>query len=238
MSDSPGSGLPPMTFPPPPPPPPFPGGSGGGSSSYGRSGPPWEGDGSLVDRFVATARQLLTEPNAFFPQMRITGGLQNPIVYLVIGLLVAGVASTMYSFVVPGSMGGFGAMRLGVGSGAGSIIMVPLFGLVGSFIGAGIFHIVLSLLGGAKQPFEATYRVVAYVGGTTALFNLIPICGGLIGGIYGLYLYIIGLANVHETDTTKAAIAVLTPAVLCCVAVVIFGAALAAIIGATIAGAR
>ncbi len=228
MSDSSGPGpFPGMSFPPPPPPP------GGGSL---RTGPAWEADGAPVEKFIATARALVTDPNGFFPRLRLTGGLQNPMIYLVIGLAISGLASAVYSFFTPRSfMGSYGAMS---GGGLGMVIAYPLFGLVGSFIGGGLFHLVLSLLGGVKQPFEATYRVVAYVMGTTSLFALVPICGGFIGAIYGLYLYVIGLANVHECDTGKAAIAVLTPAVVCCVAVFLFWAAIAALIFGAAAAMR
>ncbi|MBL8139828.1 MAG: YIP1 family protein [Acidobacteria bacterium] len=226
MSDTPGSGpFPGMSFPPPPPPP------GGGSL---RTGPAWEGDGAPVEKFIATARALVTDPNGFFPRLRLSGGLQNPIIYLAIGLAIAGLASAVYSFVTPSSfMGNFGAMSSG---GVMMVVMYPVMGIVGSFIGAGLFHLVLSLLGGVKQPFEATYRVVAYVMGTTSLFSLVPICGGFIGGIYAIYLYIVGLANAHECDTTKAAIAVLAPVAICCalwaLAALVFGVALAGLFGA------
>ena len=96
----------------------------------------------------------------------------------------------------------------------------------------------LSLLGAARQPFEATLRVVAYAGGSTALIGLIPVCGSVIGAIYGIYLYIVGLSAVHECDTAKSAIAVLTPAVVCCVLFMLFwGAVMALIFGAAAAGA-
>ena len=201
-----------------------------------RTGPAWEGPGAPVEKFIATARALVTDPNGFFPRLRLTGGLQDPMIYLLIGLAISGLASAVYSYVTPSSMmGNYGAMA---GGGLGMVIAYPLFGLVGSFIGGGLFHLVLSLLGGVKQPFEATYRVVAYVMGTTSLFALVPICGGFVGAIYGLYLYIIGLANVHECDTGKAAIAVLAPAVVCCVAMFLFWAAIAAVIFGAAAAMR
>jgi hypothetical protein len=223
MSDSPGSGpFPGMSFPPPPPPP-------GGSSQ--RSGPAWEGAGAPVEKFIATARALVTDPNGFFPALRLTGGLQNPIIYLAIGLLVAGVARAVYSFVTPSFLA-FGMS----GGDISTIIVLPIVGVVGSFIGAGVVHLLLSLLGGVKQPFEGTYRVVSYVMGTMFLFNVVPVCGGIVGGLYGIYLYIVGLANVHECDTGKAAIAVLAPAAVCCLAIVlitlVFGVALAGLFGA------
>jgi hypothetical protein len=45
---------------------------------------------------------------------------------------------------------------------------------------------------------------------------IVPVCGSLIVGIWGLVLYCIGLARTHETDTGRAVLAVLLPLILCC----------------------
>ena len=76
------------------------------------------------------------------------------------------------------------------------------------------------------------------MGGSVAVLGIIPVCGSVLGGIYSIYLHIVGLAAVHECDTTKSAIAVLLPAVVCCVVFMLFwGAVMALIFGAAAAGA-
>ena len=62
-------------------------------------------------------------------------------------------------------------------------------------------------------------RVEAYAVGTVGLFSLIPVCGGLIGGIWGLVVVIIGLAEAHEISRGTAAAAVLIPWALCCLGI-------------------
>lgn len=218
MSDGPGYPFPPPVPPVPPLPPPS-----------GRTGPPWENPGEFVQRYVDTVRGVLTDPKAFFANMRLTGGLQEPVTFALIGLAISAVANAAYSTL------GSSFQPYGLGGGmpgagfVGALVMTLLLGTAGLFIGAGLFHLVLSLLGAARQPFEATLRVVAYGYGATALFGIIPFCGSLIGALYGIYLYIVGLADAHQTDTGKAAIAVLTPAVVCCGLVVVLWGTLAAL---------
>lgn len=202
-----------------------------------RSGPPWEGSGEFVQRYVETVRGVLTDPKAFFANLRLSGGLQTPLTFALVGIAISAVAGAVYSlFGSAFDSFGFGSGMPGSGF-VSTLVLTLVLTTLGLFIGAGIFHLMLSLLGAARQPFEATFRVVAYAMGSTSLIGVIPICGGIIGGLYAIYLYIVGLADVHETDVTKAAIAVLTPAVLCCVAIVLlWGTVMALIFGAAAAG--
>ena len=95
----------------------------------------------------------------------------------------------------------------------------------------------LLLLNGARRGFETTMRVAAYAHGSAAMFNLVPLCGGIIGSIWALVIVIIGIARAHEIPTGKAAAAVLIPIAVCCVLVLVFYAAIAALIfGAVMAG--
>ncbi len=95
-------------------------------------------------------------------------------------------------------------------------VALPAIILVIFFIEAAIFHLMLLVVGGAEQPFETTARVVAYVTGSTALFQMVPFCGGLIGLVWSIVVLIIGLAHAHETSMGRSAAAVLLPLFLCC----------------------
>ena len=98
----------------------------------------------------------------------------------------------------------------------GSILLSPVIVIVWMFIASGILHVCLMIVGGAKKSFETTFRVVCFSAGSTTLLSIIPICGGLISGVWNVVLEIIGLARAHEIDTGKAVIAVLLPLVVCC----------------------
>src|SRR5207302_206480 len=73
------------------------------------------------------------------------------------------------------------------------------------------------------QPFETTFRVVCFAGGSANPLLVIPICGGLIAGIWKIVLYCIGFAHAHETDTGRAVLAVVLPVIVCCGSAIVLG---------------
>src|SRR5207245_10369484 len=109
----------------------------------------------------------------------------------------------------------FAAMT-GRGVSAGFIVLVPLFIVIGLFIGSAIVHVCLMIVGGANQSFETTFRVIAFSQGSTGPLQMIPICGGLIAGVWALVCNCIGLARAHETDAGRAVLAVFAPLIVCC----------------------
>jgi len=203
-----------------------------------RTGPAWEQPvGSWLTKFAQTTQAVLLGPDVFFRTMRREGGLGQPIVFGVIGSLLGGLAAAIYQMVFATLMAGIqspAAAREQALAGAFStgclIVVMPLAAVLGMFIGSGIYHLMLLLLGGARRSYETTLRVSAYGTGATSLLNLIPLCGALIAAIYAIVIAIIGLARAHEISTGKAAAAVLLPIVLCCGLVLVLYAAFAALL--------
>src|SRR5262249_15275297 len=175
--------------------------------------------------------------------MPIVGGIGNPLLYSVIVGYVGLVASTIYN-VVFRSVLGASLSRIGGGGeferlapflhGGASLVVNLIFGpvaiVIGLFLMSGILHLVLLALAGGGRGFEATFRVASY-SQAASLFNVIPLCGGLIGFVYVLVLMIIGISEAHQISRGRAAAVVLIPIlVLCCccgaaIAVAVFGAA-------------
>ncbi len=110
--------------------------------------------------------------------------------------------------------------------------------VISVFVGSGILHLMLLLLGGARRGFEATFRVVCFSQATTLLLLvpvfLIPFCG-LAVVAWCLTLYVIGLAQAHQIGTGQALAAVLLPILaLCCCCLglaVTFAGAIASLAG-------
>ncbi len=214
-------GAPPGTFPPPPVPPPPP--------IESRQGPPWEQTGPAVQRYVDTIKGVLLDPVATFRTVRREGGLGPPVAFYVIGALLSVVAQFVWQLAGLGGFGEFG----GYGGGAfGALIMGAVVAVLGVFIGSGIIHLVLMLLGGAKFGYETTLRTVAYGFGSAQPIGVVPFCGGIIAAVWGIVVAILGLAQMQDTTTGKAAGAVLIPMVLCCAIIgLAFGAAILAALG-------
>jgi len=188
-----------------------------------RTGLPWENRAStnFLNALFDTIVMVLTKPQEAFRVMRREGGLGDPVLYMLIMGTVGAVVSTVYSMVMQGIGIGAGDHALGalVGAGVGSVFMLflaPVFVLVGLFIASGITHVCLMIVGGANQSFETTLRVFSYGSGSANVFQLVPFCGGMIAGVYGLVVNCIGLATAHETDTWRAVVAILLPLVFCC----------------------
>jgi hypothetical protein len=197
---------------------------------------------------VETTRQVLTGPGAFFRAMPLSGGLGSPLLYAVvigwIGLLATAFYQAVFRSIVGSSFRTFGSDRpelaalLGFVEGWAGFVAQAVFGgvfvVIGVFLAAGILHLMLLLLGGARRDFEATFRVVSFSQATSVVF-LVPFCGQLVGAIWCLVLYVLGLAAAHEIGHGRAAAAVLLPIALvccCCAALaVVFAGALAGLAG-------
>ncbi|HKC13692.1 MAG TPA: YIP1 family protein [Vicinamibacteria bacterium] len=193
-------------------------------------GTPWERRAQIgfVNALIDTTRGVLTGPTAFFRSMPVMGGIGAPLGYGVIVGYIGLVAQALYQAIFRSVLGsGLGSLagrpeweRLAttLQSGLGLVIQVilgPAILTVGLFLSAGIVHLMLMLLGGARRNFEATFRVACYAE-APALFALLPFCGGIVGVVYRLVLYIIGLAEAHQIGKGTSAAAVLLPILLVC----------------------
>lgn len=212
-----------------------------------RSGPPWERDGASIGSYFATLKEVLGAPNLMFSEMRREGGLGAPLLYGMAGGVVWGLVGLMFQVGVQALIMGLAAgapggpppgLAMGMAGGFGLIfglVVLPIGVLLGMFLSSGIFHLMLMMFSAARQPFETTFRVVAYSTGATSIFAAIPICGAHIQWISQLVYVGIGLCRAHEISGGKAAAAVLLPLVVCCGGAI---AIYAVVIGVIIAGAR
>jgi hypothetical protein len=189
-----------------------------------RPGLPWDRRDStgFVNAFIGTMKTVLTEPSAAFSAMKREGGFGDPLIYTLIGGSIGLLFYFVYSFFFS-SLGSLGSRENPlahlIGTGIGSILMIiciPLFVVIGTFLASAILHLCLMIVGGAKQPFETTFRVVCFSGGSVGPIMIVPLCGALIAGIWRLVLFCIGLSRAHETETGRAVLAVLLPLIVCC----------------------
>jgi hypothetical protein len=210
----------------------------GGVAQYGpRIGLPWEIKGQSFSSWWETMSMIIGNPSLAFSRMRQTGGLGSPIMFAVWGIGVP--VALMLCILVPmaillgvgaGQEGGAGA---GIGIGAGMVavfVVAAIFyvffaATVGGLIGAAVYHLCLLLVGGARQPFETTFRVFSFSQGAIVpvgvALTFIPYIGPLVQMVWAIVLLIIGLSKAHEIPGGKAALAVLLPFALtmaCCFA--------------------
>jgi len=160
--------------------------------------------------------------------MFVTGGVTDPLLYALITGMVSWMLYYFWKIVLHDPLGGYnlfkGASDLdlfqSVGIAALSVCL-PFILIVSLFVWSGILHVLLMMVRGANNGFEATFRAVAYSMGAY-VFLAVPFCGALLTGIWTAVLAIIGLKEAHGTTGGKAAFAVLFPLIMCCTAVVLF----------------
>lgn len=182
--------------------------------------PPWE----RRDRFgflnglYLTTKDVLLSPQQFFHRMPSQVGLAEPLYYAIILGVVAAFFGWMWS--LAGS-----SLQMFVAEDIGEVVRGPIASFVFFltspitvaillFIKAGVIHLVLQVLGGNRLGFEATFRVAAY-GEAASILALLPFCGSVVGVLWSLFVTIVGLYAIHDTDPWRAVVAVLAPLALC-----------------------
>lgn len=192
------------------------------------------GDYSLSDPvggFVDVVRRVVTAPAQFFSAIPRRGNYLAPLIFalicIVISTILGGILRLVWQNGTAGGVRFEEAGRYGFGSFVADVILSPVGGVIGLFVLAGIAHLLVMLfVGGGNSGFEATFRVVSYVS-VTSLVNWIPFIGGLLA-LYGLYLAVVGIREMHATTTGRAALVVLLPvaviAFLILIAILIAGA--------------
>jgi len=211
------------------------------------TGLPWEEPNAGLSSIFPTALRIITSPVEAFSKMSLTVDLVRPIAYFVLWALLGACIGQIWNFLFFDSFAGIartlagpqfeklapflqkpGMFQIVIG-----LVVTPLIALIVLFIWSAIVHLMLTLLGGANGGFTATLRVMCYAQ-TTQLAVVLPGVGGLVGFVWRLILEIVGLAQAHKTEGWKAALAILTPLLLCCVCIAVgavaFGAALAQVI--------
>ena len=201
----------------------------GATAAAPRSGLPWERRETLgfFNAFVQTVSMVLTRPTEAFTVMRTEGGIADPLIFGVIGGSIGAIVWTLLSAAIH-SLGWAATLSqqssidsmLGVSLGGAMIfiriILAPILIAIGLFIWTALVHVCLMMLGGANKPFEASFRALSFAYGATALFAIVPCCGGVVALIWGLIADCIAISRSQETDIGRAVVAVILPLVVCC----------------------
>ena len=144
---------------------------------------------NFIQSFIGVVRTVFFKPSDFYQNMPTTGGYPSPLIFLAVCLVVSGIISA----IIWGTVAGF--------------FYFLIFGLIFSFIGAGILYFIAQQFFEGKGSYEGMYRVVAYAG-VVNLLTWIPVVG-LFAGLYGLYLQIVGVEKVHKITAGQAVVTVL-----------------------------
>ncbi len=184
---------------------------------YTRNGAPWENRSELGlwQGIYKTFKAVLFSPEIFFRSLTFKAGIVEPLAF---GTLVGSIGSMFGLFwqllmwsglVLTYGESIFGQFTIGV---ILLIIMViiPILWVAWIFVSSGITHLLLLIVRGGENGYEATLRVVSY-SQATQVWSLIPFVGGTIGWIWQLVVQIIGLRYIHRTSYLRVIVAFLIP---------------------------
>lgn len=182
-----------------------------------RKGSPWEERSEIgfVQGIIDTFKVVLFSPVTFFRTLTFRGGIKEPLAF---GLLT-GAVGTMFGFFWPilmltGGLSPFGVPLLGqLTVGLIFLIMViavPICVTISMFVYCGTLHLLLLIVRGGDNRFEATFRVVAYSQAAQA-WNLVPFIGSWIARVWQLIVQVIGLREIHGMSYARVIMAFLLP---------------------------
>ncbi|MFZ2540228.1 MAG: Yip1 family protein [Gallionella sp.] len=154
---------------------------------------------SYFKGLIDLAIKLMTNPVDFFRAMPKTGGILDPMFYLVMTVLLDVTLISVESFVTHG----VGVNDLGML--AGGLIIAPLIAVILSFFVVGIFFAIWSFMG-SSENYETSYRCLAYtqiIVPVAILLSLVPYLG-LLGIAWWLYLMVTATRVVHKVPVKPA----------------------------------
>ena len=182
-----------------------------------RNGAPWENrsETGFAKGTYRTFKEVLFSPTTFFRGLTFKNGIREPLAF---GLLIGAVGNMFGIFwpvlMMSGGLFPFGDAILGhLTVGLIFLVMVvaiPVCVTLSMFIYSAILHLLLMIVRGGKNRFEATFRVVAYSQAAQA-WDLIPVVGSWIGGTWQLIVQVIGLREMHNISYLRVFMAFLLP---------------------------
>jgi len=155
------------------------------------SPPPISGP-ALVQAFLA----VLTRPAAFFESVKGQVGFRDPLVFAVAMGLAGGVIHAVLALAH--------LLPAGVGVGLAMIVLMPIFAVIGCFVGGAIVHVVAMIAGG-KGSFEQSVRIAGYCSAVLPVGALLSFIPGVqyLPSFYGLYIAALGIIALHLADRRR-----------------------------------
>ncbi len=138
-------------------------------------------------------KQVIMDPAGFFRRMPRQGGYLGPMIFVVAIAVATAIVQIAMSMIGLGSAGIFTASLAG-------LVLLPVFSVVGSFLGAAILFVIWKIMG-SKENFETAYRCAAYAYGyapVAAVVSGVPYLGTVVQVLWPAVLLALATIYVHE----------------------------------------
>jgi len=181
------------------------------------AGSPWEkrNDLGLLNGIFLTFKSVLFEPRVLFKSQNYPEGLKEPLAF---GLLT-GALGDMLAFFWPVLLFSLGLLPFGdsvfghlngVWIFLTLMVGIPVAVVLNMIFYSGILHLMLLMVRGGKEGYQATFSVVAYSQAALA-WNIIPFMGAWIATVWKLVIQVIGLHEIHHISYARVIVAFLLP---------------------------
>lgn len=136
---------------------------------------------------------VVVSPVEFFRSMEKTGGYLEPLIVVLASGVLSALIMLIYGLLGLGFYSGYGSFA----SGFSGLVLMPIYLVIGSFIGGAIYFLIVKLMG-SKENYEVAFRCVAYSSAiypVLALFSAIPYLGSLVQSLWPVAL--LAIASIH-----------------------------------------
>ena len=140
---------------------------------------PWERRHEIgfFPGLIETIKLVMFRPLEAFSAPSQDLGYGSPILFTIIVQVVAMFFASIYQLGASALTERGEAIALEAALFGGFLVVSPLIFILFAFIGTGLLHLCLLIVGGVNKDFFATFRVVTY-SSAASLLNVVPICGG------------------------------------------------------------
>ena len=152
-----------------------------------------------IDKTIATAMQVITDPVSFYKAMPQSGGFQAPLIFAAI--MAAVTAAILFALAIVG-LGALGPMGLGALT---MLIVYPIAVVVACFIMGGILFVIWKLMNSTKD-YEMAVRCFAFstaVLPVVAALSILPMIGDLASPLWGCFLMYTASVHAHALPEKK-----------------------------------
>ncbi|MDF1563990.1 MAG: Yip1 family protein [Deltaproteobacteria bacterium] len=181
--------------------------------------------------FLETTKQALFHPRELFEPMTVSD-TRGAFSYAWIATTVGGVFALLWGWIqwktqaaqMANMTGGDPQVAELIGQmvplmdllyGGLGFVLLPISSVISIFLGAGLLHLMVMMVGANNRGFNATFRAYCF-GQAPQLFAALPACGGMVALVWSLALSGYALIHLQRTTGGKATAAVLLVVALGC----------------------
>ena len=150
-------------------------------------------------KYIDIAQKIIKAPSEFYHDMPKSGGFIEPLTFMIVMGIVAGIVRSVLGIL------GIG-MSIPFSASLASIVIVPFFAGIFGFIGAAILLFIWKSMG-SQEPYEVAFRCLAYAAAitpVTAVLHVIPYAGHIVGLVWMTYLLVNASTEVHHIEARRA----------------------------------